>query len=130
MTVPTPDPPACKPLELTETPSGETDQATKADDDIQSSYGNREAQLKALRSDVNTLRTELAAIAAGGSRLVVLEANAVKQIAERRIRHHLLPALVAAGVVGQSAFFAAALRPQAGPKRTVDLVDAFQIPEH
>lgn len=110
MTDPTRDPPDYEPLELTETLLDETDQPTKADIDIRSSYDNREVQLEALRSQVNQLRTELAAIAAGSSRLIILEANAVKQMADNRIRHHLFSALIAAGVVGY--VWSAFLRPR------------------
>ncbi|MBD9650338.1 hypothetical protein IB267_18515 [Ensifer sp. ENS09] len=106
MTDPAREPADNQPPEL----AGETDQPTEADDIYKPPYDTREAELEALRSDMNKLRTELAAIAAGTSRLIILEADAVKQMAETRIRPHLIPALVAAGIVGY--VWSAFLRPR------------------
>ncbi len=110
MTDPTRDTPDYEPPELSDTSSVETAQAAKTHDGSLPSYDARAAQLEALRSDVNKLRIELAALAASSTRLVVLEANAAKQMAENRIRHHLFPVLIAAGVVGY--VWSAFLRPR------------------
>lgn len=86
--------------QLADTPSDESERATSGSADVRSYHPTREAQLEALRTDVIRLRTEIAAIAAGTSRLAVLEANVVVQAVENKIRRHIVPAIVVAGVVG------------------------------
>jgi hypothetical protein len=57
-------------------------------------------QLDVLRADVTRLRERLIAIAHGTSRLAVLEATVVLETVEGRIRRHLTPVLITAGVAG------------------------------
>lgn len=60
----------------------------------------RQEQLDALRADVIRVRTELMAIAAGTSRLTVMEAMIGLRTVESGIKRHLAPALIIAGVAG------------------------------
>ncbi|WDZ81860.1 hypothetical protein PWG15_33700 (plasmid) [Ensifer adhaerens] len=86
--------------QLTDTTREGTDRETAGSTNVQSYHLTRAAQLEALRTDVIRLRTELATIAAGSSRLAVLEANVAIQAVENKVRRHFVPALVMAGVVG------------------------------
>ena len=61
---------------------------------------NRAEQLEALRADLLRIRTELANIAAGSSTLVLLEADVALRVLVNKIRRHIVPAVVVAGVVG------------------------------
>lgn len=61
---------------------------------------SRQEQLDALRDDVARLRAELMAIAAGTSRLAVIEAAVVLETVENGIRRHLAPVLIAAAATG------------------------------
>ncbi len=76
------------------------DHATAESAKVQSYRLTRDAQLKALRTDVMRLRAGLAAIAAGSSRLAALEAHVAIETVENKIRRHVIPAVVAAGLVG------------------------------
>lgn len=60
----------------------------------------RQAQLRALRTEMSRLREELTAIAAGTSRLAVTEAVVILETTQDSIRRHLAPVLIAAGAIG------------------------------
>ncbi|MBD9491560.1 hypothetical protein [Ensifer sp. ENS11] len=75
------------------------------DEALETAPGNdatlaRRAQLEALRTEIANLREELAAIVAGTSRLAVTEAVIALETTQNRIRDHLAPVLIAAGVIG------------------------------
>ncbi|HEV7309382.1 hypothetical protein [Ensifer sp.] len=80
--------------------TGDDHQATSESAKLQSYRLTRDAQLEALRADVMRLRAELAAIAAGSSRLAALETNVAIETVENKIRRHVIPTVVVAGIVG------------------------------
>ncbi|OOG72909.1 hypothetical protein B0E45_07940 [Sinorhizobium sp. A49] len=59
-----------------------------------------QAQLEALRAEIANLRGELGSIISGTSRLAVTEAAILLETTQNRIRSHLAPILIAAGVIG------------------------------
>lgn len=84
--------------------SGEMEMAAESDrlvvsppDDVEVF---RQAQIRALRSEIAHLRSQVSAIVSGTSRLAVTKAVVALETTENSIRNHLVPVLIAAGAIG------------------------------